>query len=215
MEAGFIEKLESQIYIRDNWKESFWKITKRGAYYIGRDDQYKRGISKIKSPYNIFHESMIRDVAMSFLKLYPGYTVFISYDEVFKNKDTKLQPDFVVRLVKDGKTYCFLVEIERKRTFDKDKQDKYEKVFSINQGLPEKFRVLFVCASLGYNAFLRPTEYKDHRSDVDNESDHLNHFIKHSSALNEHRYRFLSFTDFYRLDEPIWKTTKGNKVSLI
>lgn len=218
VKAGFIQKLEPVIPLRDLWRECFYTITKKGSQYIGREDEYKRGISRVKSPHNVFHESMVRDIALAFINLYPDYSVFIQFDEIFNG----LKPDLTVRLVKDGKTYAFLVEIERKKTLDrvrKEKLDHYEKVFNKADlkklGLPDKFKILVVYATLDYNCFLRPQEYSENKDKIKRQREMINNIVRLSQDLPDYRYRFLSFTDFYRLNEPIWLTPKNNKVNLI
>jgi hypothetical protein len=116
--AGLIQNLEPVIPVRDNWRKVFYCITKKGANYIDRVSEWKRGISKNRSPHNVFHEIMVRDVALGFLRNYPDYSININYDDVFKNK-VVIKPDLTVRMEKDGKSYVFLIEIERKKTIDR------------------------------------------------------------------------------------------------
>ena len=50
-------------------REVFYCLTKKGAKYIGRTDEYKYKKYQ-KSPNNVMHESMKFDVALSFLKIF-------------------------------------------------------------------------------------------------------------------------------------------------
>jgi hypothetical protein len=217
LKEHWVQKFEPIEFIRDSWRETFYGITKKGAGYIDRSEEWKRGISRNKSPYNVFHESMVRDVALGFLRLYPDYTIIVSYDKVFKNKGEVIKPDLTLEMTKDDKRLVFLIEIERKKSNDFAKMEKYEKVFTDPKkfNLPDKFKVLVVYANFEYNCFLRPQEYQDYAKMIERTEKGLVSLVKKCSALSDNRYRFLSFPDFYCLNDPIWITPKGYKVSLI
>jgi len=217
LKEHWIQKFEPIEFIRDSWRETFFGITKKGAGYIDRGEEWKRGISRNKSPYNVFHESMVRDVTLGFLRLYPDFTAIVSYDKVYKNKGNVIKPDLTLEMNNENKRFVFLIEIERKKTNDFAKFEKYEKIFTDPKkfNLPDKFKVLVVYANFEYNCFLRPQEYSVNIDKVNRNYAGLNNLIKKCSNLPDNRYRFLAFPDFYRLNEPIWITPKGNKVSLI
>jgi hypothetical protein len=217
LKEHWVQKFEPIEFIRDSWRETFFGITKKGAGYIDRSEEWKRGIGRNKSPYNVFHESMVRDVALGFLRLYPDFTTIVSYDKVYKNKGNVIKPDLTLEINNENKRFVFLIEIERKKSNDFAKLEKYEKIFTDPKkfNLPDKFKVLIVYANFEYNCFLRPQEYNDNKEKIERNYNGLNSLIKKCSKLPDNRYRFLAFSDFYRLNEPIWTTPKGNKINLI
>jgi hypothetical protein len=186
--------------------ELFYVLTDKGAKFIGREDyKYQKAI---KSPHleNIMHESAKFDVALAFLRLYRDWNVTIEY-KVFPG----LRPDIFIQMTKGDKTYYFLVEIERKKDLSRTIREKvkaqYEsKIYNpeIRKHLPSHFKVLIVYCPLSYNSFLRPQQMTEEvtliREDLYREVT--------QSRLPE-KYLFMSLPDFYRLNEPVWYTSKG------
>src|ERR1700730_12669444 len=70
LEDGLIEKIEPIGKPANKAREVFYCLTKKGADYIGRSDEY-RYKKYPRSPHNALHESMKFDIALSFLRLYP------------------------------------------------------------------------------------------------------------------------------------------------
>jgi hypothetical protein len=60
----------------------FYCLTKKGAKYIGRADEYKYKKYQ-RSPNNVMHESMKFDVALSFLRLFPHQQIYLSVRQQF------------------------------------------------------------------------------------------------------------------------------------
>ncbi len=169
------------------------------------------------------HESMKYDVALSFLRLFPKCKFTFRYDSSFYG----VQPDILIRIESDNPkevTRFLLVEIERKKTVDRvfnEKVKRYEEMFAaiaknkshnINQ-----FTVLFVYTDIWFDVFLRPQQYSDafvinHIEQISNLTKNL--VYRYCKFLPEHRYRFTSFHNFYRLHEPVWLTPAGNRVQL-
>ncbi len=218
---NLIKPLPTITRVRNLSQEQFWYITKLGAKYVDRQEDYKwKGTPK--SPYNIMHESMIRDIALSFLRSYPKYGIEIDYNAGFEG----IRPDMIIRMKHKAnfKKYIFLVEVERKKDpsrLAKGKFYLYEKVFSRLNFKKYSFNapltVLFIYANHDYNCFCRPQEY--HRPHVMPEISKLNkqllHLLKLSSGLPEYRYRFMIFPNFYQLQRPVWFTPQGKFTALV
>lgn len=221
-EEKLLEKIEPIGKPANKSREVFYCLTKKGADYIGRPNEYKYKKFQ-KSPNNVMHESMKFDIALSFLKKYPHKKFTIRYDSSFYG----VRPDILIRVESDNPkkvTRFLLVEIERKKTVDRvfnEKIKRYEEMFiaiaknkshNINQ-----FTVLFVYTDIWYDVFLRPQQYND--PNVIHHIEHVNILVKnlilnYCRYLPDQRYRFIPFHDFYRLHEAIWHTPLWNRVSL-
>jgi len=221
-EEGLIEKIDPIGRPINKCREVFYCLTKNGARYIGRVDEYK--YKKIqKSPHNIMHESMKFDVALSMVRLFPHCTFTFRYDSSFYG----VMPDILIRIESQSPkqvTRFLLVEIERKKTVDRvfnEKIKRYEAMFqaieknkshNVNQ-----FTVLFVYTDIFFDVFLRPQQFNEPY--VIQRIEHINslvrnlvhHYCKH---LPDHRYRFTPFHTFHRLHEAVWLTPIGNRVQL-
>lgn len=202
--------------------EVFYCLTKKGADFIGRANEYKYKKYQ-KSPYNIQHESMKYDIALAFLRLYPGKKFTFRYDSSFYG----VRPDILIRIESTHPkelTRFLLVEIERKKTIDrifKEKILRYEELFkaiaknkshNVNQ-----FTVLCIYTDIWYDVFLRPQEYKSPSvtNHIDCVNNLLNKLVRHyCKNLPVQRYHFLGFHDFYRLNELLWLTPRGYKIQL-
>lgn len=223
VQDGLIEKIDSIGKPANKAREVFYCLTKKGAAYIGRANEYRYKKYQ-KSPYNILHESMKFDIALSLLRLFPHVKFTFRYDSTLYG----VRPDITARLEsKNPKelTRFLLIEIERKKTIDrvfKEKIKQYENMFeaiaknkshNINQ-----FCVLFIYTDIWYDVFLRPQEYQDpkisnHITSVNNLLNNLvRHYCKH---LQIQRYRFIGFHDFYRLNDLVWLTPQGYRVRLM
>lgn len=194
--------------------EVFYCITKKGANFIGRQDYKYKGYPK--SPNNIMHESMKFDIALAFLRLYPNALMSFRYDYSFYG----LRPDVVIKI--EGKTTrYFLVEIERKKTIDrvfKEKIKKYEEMFYKMQRNKShnisQFTVLFVYTNIWYNVFLRPQQYDSYTDEITFLQEKTKELARLAKNL-QHKYLFMPFPDFYKLNEPVWYNTDCNKTSLV
>ncbi len=209
---GFIDELESPVDLRDPWRQKFYKITKSGAKFINRGDEYRASLSKVRSPFTIDHESMVKDVALAFIRLYKDYNVIIEVDRKFG----KIIPDLVVSL-EGEKKYTFLVEVERKKSADRTVREKLLKYNGFNferYGLTGMTKVLVLFSTFEYNALLRPMEYKKAEARIERINKQVQNLIRLSKDL-PNIYRFIGFPDFYRLNEPLWFTNKGDKISLV
>lgn len=203
-------------------REVFYCVTKKGADYAGRAEEYK--FKKYpKSPHNVMHESMKFDVALAFLGLYPFCRFTIRYDSSFYG----VRPDILIRYegnTSRDPTGYFLVEIERKKTVDRvfhEKIKRYEQMFKAieknKSHNPSRFTVLFIYADIFQDIYVRPQQYNEpnvilHLERVTNLVRQL--VFRYCKYLPAERYRFLPFHDFYRLHEPLWYTPSGNKVPL-
>ncbi|MBI5325618.1 MAG: hypothetical protein HZB41_10180 [Ignavibacteriae bacterium] len=216
-----IQPINTITKVRNLCQEQFFSISRLGSQYVGRAKEFKwKGSTK--SPYNIMHESMIRDIGLGFLRFYNQFIIEIHYHQNF----SILRPDLLIKMTNKitMKQYIFLVEVERKKTVDRvvsEKLLKYENVFKDfnfkKNNLNAPVKVLIVYSNLDYNCFCRPQEYtnKEVRVEIDKlhrQLQHLSSLVRH---LPENRYCFLSFYNFYRLNEPIWLTPSGRHVGLL
>jgi hypothetical protein len=222
LEDGLVEKIDPIGKPPNKAREVFYCLTKKGASYIGRADEYKYR-KYPRSPTNVMHESMKFDVALSMLRLFPHTKFTFRYDSSFYG----VRPDIMVRIESTNPkeiTRFVLVEIERKKTVDRvfhEKIQRYEAMFkAIEQKKShniKQFGVLFIYTDIWFDVFLRPQLYTDknttnHIDCVNSLIQHLiHHYCKH---LPDNRYRFMGFHNFYRLHEPVWFTPTGNRVQL-
>lgn len=223
LEDGLVEKIHPIGKPAHKANEVFYCLTKKGADYIGRTSEYKYK-KYPRSPANIMHESMKFDIALSFLRLYPYLKFTFRYDSSFYG----VRPDILIRLESSHPTQLtrfLLVELERKKTIDRvfhEKIKRYEEMFQAiikkKSHNIEQFTALFIYTDIWYDVFLRPQHYKEpktlnHIECVDNLLKNLvTHYCKN---LSDQRYRFVGFHNFYRLNEPVWLTPRGNRVSII
>ncbi len=222
LKDNLIERIEPIGKPANKAREVFYCLTKQGAQYIGRADEYKYKKYQ-KSPNNIMHESMKFDVALAFLRLFPHRKFSFRYDAHLYG----VRPDILIRLeARQPKelTRFYLIEIERKKTIDRvfhEKIERYEELFSTiaknKSHNASQFTVLVFYTDIWYDVFLRPQEYSS--QSVVNHIDCINNLLKnlvchYCKFLPQHRYGFLGFHNFYRLHEPIWLTPNGNRVRL-
>jgi len=222
LQEGLIEKIEPIGKPANKAREVFYCLTKKGTDYIGRTEEYKYR-KYTRSPANIMHESMKFDVALAFLRLYPHCKFTFRYDSSFYG----VRPDIFVKIEHPslkGQGKYFLVEIERKKTVDRvfhEKIKRYEEMFTEiarkkSHNLSH-YSALFIYTDIWCDVFLRPQEYKDpkivpHLSFINELVRNLvNHYCKN---LNENLYRFTAFHNFHCLNEPVWYTSQGNRISI-
>jgi hypothetical protein len=220
---SLIEKIEPIGKPANKAREVFYCLTKKGALYIGRADEYKYKKHQ-KSPYNTMHESMKFDIVLSFLRLFPNKKFTFRYDSSFYG----VRPDILIRIESTNPkelTRFLLVEIERKKTIDRvfnEKIKRYEEMFKAIEKKKshniDQFTALFIYTDIWFDVFLRPQEYGD--PSIINHIDCVNSLLKnlvqhYCKFLPEQRYRFLGFHNFYRLIEPVWLTPNGNRVALL
>lgn len=223
LEDGLIEKIVSIGKPANKAREVFYCLTKKGADFIGRTNEYKYRKNP-RSPANVMHESMKFDVALAFLRLYPDLMFSFRYDFCLYG----IRPDILIKVEEKpfGKyTHFFLVEIERKKTIDRvfnEKVRRYEEMFQSiylkkSHNLSQ-FTVLFVYTDIWFDVLLRPQQYEgkeiiNHINSVDVLLKNLvTHYCKN---LPEQRYRFMGFHDFYQLNSMVWFTPSGNRISIL
>jgi len=164
---GLIKALPTITRTRTKMLETFYCLTSKGAKYIGRPTELKQGYPR--SPNNVMHDSMVYDIALSFVRNFPNFEFRIKYNKILRIDDkVKIKPDIFIKMkdLKTEKVYHFLVELERKKTVDtvyKNKVDRYESVLSkldLKQAKLSAFvKVLIVHSSYYFNGFLRPQQY--------------------------------------------------------
>ena len=222
LQDGLIEKIEPIGKPANKAREVFYCLAKKGAAYIGRTDEYRYKKYQ-RSPNNVMHESMKFDVALAFLRLFQNKKFTFRYDSSFYG----VRPDILIRIESTHPkelTRFLLVEIERKKTIDRvfnEKIKRYEAMFQAieknKSHNPNQFIVLVIYTDIWWDVFLRPQEYNN--PSVINYIDCINALLKNLTQhyckyLIESRYRFIGFHNFYRLNEPIWFTSKCNRVLL-
>jgi hypothetical protein len=223
LEDGLIEKIEPIGKPANKAREVFYCLTKKGANYIGRIDEYKYKKNP-RSPYNALHESMKFDVALSFLRLYPGKKFTFRYDSSFYG----VRPDILIRIESSHPrelTRFLLVEIERKKTVDRvfnEKITRYEEMFKAIEKKKShnlsQFKTLFIYSDLWYDGFLRPQEYGEpqHIEAIGRTNYLVRSLVsRYCRNLVPNRYLFMPFHDFYRLNEAVWFHTDGNRVPFL
>lgn len=223
LKDGLIERIEPIGKPLNKAREVFFCLTKRGADYIGRSEEYRYKKYQ-KSPHNSMHESMKFDVALAFLRRFPSLRISFRYDSSFYG----VRPDILIRLEGNNPrepTKFFMVEIERKKTIDRVFNEKIKRYEAMFKAIAKKkshnlkqFSVLFIYTDIWFDVFLRPQQYKE--ASVSNHIECVNNLLKnliqhYCKYLPEYRYRFLGFHDFFRLHEPIWLTPNGNRVSVL
>lgn len=223
LEHALIEKIPFIGKTRNPSNEVFYCLTKKGSKYISRPEEYKYK-KYPKSPNNVMHESMKFDIALGFLRLYPQVNFNFRYDKSIYG----VRPDIFVRIEpKNSKVPIkyFLVEIERKKTVDRvfnEKIMRYEDMFAKmkknKSHNPNQFTVLFIYTNIWYDVFLRPQQYAS--QNVTNHIEQVNTLIKnlinhYCKNLPEHRYAFMGFHNFYRLNEAVWYAKTGQRVQLV
>jgi len=148
------------------------------------------------------HDSMARDIGLSFSYLFPEWEIKFEYEPVIANH----KPDLVVKMMRDGRVYKFWVEVERKKECYRDVMKKvaiFEKVKKSVKGMNKCLIVL--CTTL-YNPFLRPQEYGLNPVDkqrIEMNNAQFNRFVKSKLSISND-YLFLNFINFHRLNESVW-----------
>lgn len=222
VQEGLIERIEPIGKPANKVREVFYCLTKKGADYIGRSDEY-RYKKYPRSPFNVLHESMKFDFALAFLRLFPGRKFTFRYDSSFYG----VRPDILIRIESTNPkelTRFLLVEIERKKTIDRvfhEKIKRYEAMYKAIETKKshnlEQFITLFAYSDIWYDGFLRPQQYSEPEAvEYIGRTNQLvkNLITQYCRNLKFDRYLFMPFHDFYRLHEPVWYMKDGNRVSL-
>lgn len=201
---GLIKRVEIYPPIRKTYRyDTFYSITPR----------------KIANR-EIEHQSGLIDVLMAFIYLYPDYDIRIDYTPLLKWGNEAYKPDAIIRLASAdlSKRYCFIVEFERSRdaaAIYKEKLLKNERMPDFERlGLPSMTKILYVYAYERFNVFWRPNQYQEH-FDMLSFEDHRFQSLPSRAKNLKKPYLFMKYSDFYRLNEPVWHHPKGNRVQLI
>lgn len=209
---GLIRKAVYDLEPSNKRRDITYYITHKGAKLIGEESNYK--FKDFKASIYIMHDSMVRDIALSFIYLYPNIDFKFEYEPIIKGRKPDL---FITAKLENGSVYTFWVEVERKKECYRDVLKKAEIFNEVKNKLPNNTKCLFVLCSSEHNSFLRPQEYeldeKTKNSIVANNKQ-FNRIIKARFKLSNY-FLFLNFIDFYRLNEPIWFTADGNSRQLI
>jgi len=203
-------------------KEVFYGITREGAEYIGREDEYIQKDVKSTNRHNIEHESAKYDVALAFVRLYRDWIVTIDY----KYSIDGLQPDIYVKL-QDPHDYknrhYFFVEVDRKKTIDRTFNGKLvpyrNSIYKpeVRKILPKEYNILTVFADTTYDVFLRKQQIPGNAGAlrVEAMTETLATYRGKNNVQLPNHFLFMALPDFYRLNEAVWFTPEGKKVKLI
>ena len=78
----------------------------------------------------------------------------------------------------------------------------------------KNFTVLFVYTNTWYNVFARPQQYELLTNEIVTLHEKTRELAKLAKNLPD-KYLFMPFPDFYHLNEKVWYTPDGNKISLV
>jgi hypothetical protein len=170
----------------------------------------------------LHHQFGLTDVLMAFIYAYPDYDVEITHLPCLKVDGKIYKPDALVKLTdRNLKEYTFIIEFERSRNEEaiyKEKLLKNERMKSFKEsGLSEHTKILYVYAYERFDVFWRPNQYElpNVLEAIDTQNRKFDRLINKARNLPDHKYRFLPLHKFSRLNEQVWTTPKGNRVSLI
>lgn len=219
LQASWIQQIPFDIKPRDKRKQYFYFVTREGAKAIDRLDDYKQKITK--SLNNAEHESMKFDIALSFIRNFPNY----DFDFNYKADLGGLKPDILIKAknINDHKEFTFLVEIERKKEMTRIHRDKiYRYNKFIKNGLFEKKifykpKILFVCANLRYDPYLRPQQYNlpEVKKQTEILYKHFDDLMDAIKSESDKYYRFLPYPEYQKISDKIWRMPSGSKVKII
>lgn len=206
--SGFIRKAVYDFEPSNKRREIIYFITHKGARHIGMDDEYK--YKEFKASANTKHNSMVADVALSFLHLYPEWEFDFEFNSDFQGK----RPDIFINMKREHFLYKFWVEVERKKECYKGVMSKVGSIGKLK--LPKNTKILFVLCTPFVDPFIRPTEYQDtaHRLRIEDNNKQFNRFVKSKLNIGSD-YLFLNFINYHRLNEAVWFDHKGQPRKLI
>lgn len=174
--------------------------------------------SKQISIREIEHESAIRDVLIGLLKAYPDYSLKVQYEPIYKLEEDTYKPDAYIEMTNiKGKFFSFILEMERTRGVSEIVNDKIKKKmlaldFKRNK-LPSRTQFIVAHTHEKFNVYTRPIEYPEIKEQLKS----LDLLTKELATrdLPYHKFRFLPFHDYHRLEEAVLYDPLGNKVKLI
>lgn len=211
---GFIKQIPYDFPPRNQEREIFYQVTHAGAKKIGRLDEFKK-IKEYKGITNARHESIVKDIALAFLRLYPEYLISLKFGKIID--DIRSDIYISMKTPDEKKEYHYIVEVERKREAGRTYNEKIKRYENLKFGSKDKTRILIVWTNTSYDNYWRPQEYglPDVINKLSFQNIQFEYLLSLSKNLPEFRYRFMCFTDFYRLNEAVWIKPGGDKTKLI
>jgi len=211
---GFIKQIPYDFPPRNHEREIFYQVTHAGAKTIGRLDDYKK-IKEYKGITNARHESIVKDIALTFLRRYPEYLISFEFGKMID--DIKSDIFISMKTPDEKKRYNYIVEVERKREVGRTYNEKIVRYEKLKFDRKDKTRILIVWSSVNYDNYWRPQEYElpDVKYKLAFQKRQFEHLLALSKNLPEYRYRFFNFPNFNNIDKTFWFKPSGAKVKLI
>lgn len=211
---GFIKQIPYDFPPRNQEREIFYQVTHAGAQKIGRLDDYKKN-REYKGITNARHESIVKDISLAFLRLYPEYLITFDFRKIIDG--IKMDIFISMKTPDEKKQYSYIIEVERKREAGRTYNEKIKRYEKLKFGGKDKTRILIVWSSTSYNNYWRPQEYglPDVINRLSFQNNQFEYLLSLSKNLPEYRYRVLNFPDFWQVDQACWHKPTGEKVKLI
>lgn len=182
------------------------------------------------------HQSGLMDIFLGFINLYPDCIIEIdtkktfAYEKEYRDNNIgkiqkinkKYNPDAFIKITTlDNKEYHFIIELERSKGHKDIRHNKFEVINSLkkfeNYGISRHTKFLFFYTTEHYNVYTRPIEYRN--EDTRRQQQFVEHslykLIKDNQDILNDNYRFISFHDYFNLNEAKFLNSKIQKVSLI
>jgi hypothetical protein len=208
---GYIRRLPLDEKPKNKMRETFYQVTAKGAHRADRRLEYR--YKEYKAITNVKHESMKIDVAMSFLRGWPDWLINFDYKRSIAGK----APDIFVTMRDRDDKYCFVVEIERKRSPSRvlmETAKKWENIKFHKFGLPIMTKVLIVYAPNYFDVLIRPNQYAEIWPQVAEVKKDFERLILNAKGLSD-KFLFLPFYDFDKSSQAVWHRPDGEKKMLI
>lgn len=196
---GYIRKAVYDFEPSNKRREVTYFITHKGAKHIGMEDEYK--FKDFKASINIKHDSMVSDIALSFLYSFPEWEFEFEYEPVIQG----FKPDLFANMSREGGLhYKFWVEVERKQECYKGVMHKVAIFEKVKPRIPKNTKCLFVLCTTMHDPLLRPQEYdRDEatKSRIEYNNKQFNRFVKSVKLSKD--YFCINFINHHRLNESV------------
>ena len=194
---GLIKEIpvSNRLYDRKSVRDKFYTLTKAGLDALEVKDRHVRDKISITK---VMHESGLNSVLLGFLYAFP--------DVIIKRNYKAIGADASIQILDNGRTYNFLIEFERTRSWEAIRK---EKLLGLNDS---KTKVIIVYAHEDFNVLKSPVEWNE--SIVSWQNKHFKNFKHYTKGLNNHFF-FMSYTNFTRPNETVFRDVNNNPRKLI